>query len=217
MYQVEGIGYDFIPRVCDLSLVDEWLKVGDEEAFKYATKMIRQEGFLCGGSSGTARAGAMKYIKEHEIGEGKRCVIVCPDNIRNYITKFINSDWMYERNFITESECLDANTPKMIQNVKWGQEYKIKDLKLTPARFLVDNMTLQEALEDMKRTFFDQYPVKSSETGNLVGMVTTQLLMNKLSNRKVMVTDVVNKVMTRDFRNMSSEMPLSELTRVLER
>lgn len=72
-------------------------------------------------------------------------------------------------------------------------------------------------MADMKRTFFDQYPVKSSKTGDLVGMLTTQLLMSKLANRKVEVTDVVSSIMTRDFRNMSSEMPLSELTRVLER
>ena len=102
MYQVEGIGYDFIPRVCDRTLVDEWVKIGDEDAFKYARRMIREEGFLCGGSSGTALAACMSYIKEHNIGEGKRCVIVCPDNIRNYITKFINSDWLFEHNIIDE-------------------------------------------------------------------------------------------------------------------
>jgi len=63
MYQVEGIGYDFIPRVADRSLVDEWMKIGDDEAFTYARRLIREEGFLCGGSSGTAMAAAVKYIK----------------------------------------------------------------------------------------------------------------------------------------------------------
>ena len=68
---------------------------------------------------------------------------------------------MFERSFISEDQCLDANTPKMIKNNKWGQEYKIKDLKekLEPARFLTDDMTVLEAMEDMKKTFFDQYPV----------------------------------------------------------
>ena len=62
---------------------------------------------------------------------------------------------MFEHNFITEDQCLDANTPKMIKNVKWGQQYKIKDLKLEPARFLLDNMTCLEAMADIKRTYFD--------------------------------------------------------------
>ena len=119
-YQVEGIGYDFIPRVADRTLVDEWLKIGDPETFYYARRLIREEGFLCGGSSGTALAGAMQYIKEHNIGEGKRCVFVCPDNIRNYITKFVSNDWMYEKGFITEKECMEAATPKLIPNNVWG-------------------------------------------------------------------------------------------------
>ena len=120
MYQIEGIGYDFIPRVADRTLVDEWMKIGDEESFYYARRLIKEEGFLCGGSSGTAMAGAMKYIKDNNIGEGKRCVIVCPDNIRNYITKFINNDWMYEHGLMTESECMEANIPKLVPNNVWG-------------------------------------------------------------------------------------------------
>jgi cystathionine beta-synthase len=102
MYQIEGIGYDFIPRVCDRTLVDEWVKIGDKDAFTMARRMISEEGFLCGGSSGTAMAAAVQYIKKHNIGAGKRCVVICPDNIRNYITKFINNDWLYEHNLITE-------------------------------------------------------------------------------------------------------------------
>jgi cystathionine beta-synthase len=96
------------------------MKIGDEESFYYARRLIKEEGFLCGGSSGTAMAGAMKYIKDNNIGEGKRCVIVCPDNIRNYITKFINNDWMYEHGLMTESECMEANIPKLVPNNVWG-------------------------------------------------------------------------------------------------
>lgn len=119
-YQIEGIGYDFLPRVFDRTLVDEWMKIGDEPAFECARRLIREEGFLCGGSSGTALAGCLKYIKEHDIGEGKRCVFVCPDNIRNYITKFVNNDWMYEHGFINEIECMEANIPKLIPYKQWG-------------------------------------------------------------------------------------------------
>lgn len=216
MYQVEGIGYDFIPRVCDRTLVDEWLKIGDEDSFYYARRLIREEGFLCGGSSGTALAACMQYIKQNSIGEGKRCVIVCPDNIRNYITKFINNDWMFEHGFITEKECLDANTPKLIPNNAWGQAYTVKDLQLKPAQFLTDTLTCIDAIEEIKKSSFDQYPVKNA-AGDLVGMVTSQLLMSKLAGKKVTGSDPVSKVMTKDYRNMSSSMPMSELTRILER
>ena len=57
---------------------------------------------LCGGSSGTALSAAVELIKELNIGEGKRVVVLLPDSVRNYITKFLNNDWMYENGFITE-------------------------------------------------------------------------------------------------------------------
>lgn len=123
------------------------MKIGDEESFYYARKLIRQEGFLCGGSSGTAMAAAMKYIKEHNIGEGKRCVIICPDNIRNYITKFINNDWMFEHGLISEEECMNANIPKLIPNNVWGSEFTIKDLNLKPAVFLDYDLSCKDAIE----------------------------------------------------------------------
>ena len=40
-YKVEGIGYDFIPRVLDRQYVDKWYKVGDQESFIDARKLIR--------------------------------------------------------------------------------------------------------------------------------------------------------------------------------
>ena len=173
MYQTEGIGYDFIPRVCDRTLVDEWMKIGDAEGFEYARRLIKEEGFLSGGSSGTALAAAVKYIKEHDIGEGKRCVFVCPDNIRNYITKFINNDWMYEHNLMSEKECMELNLPKLVGNNVWGQEFTVKDLALKPALFLQTNTTCKEAIAIVKANAYDQYPVKCHETGAIKGMVTT--------------------------------------------
>lgn len=81
-----------------------------------------------GGSSGTALAGAMKAIKELNIGEGKRVVVLFPDSVRNYMTKFINNDWMYENGFINEEECIKLNTSNLVPNKEWGQEYTVKDL-----------------------------------------------------------------------------------------
>lgn len=149
-YQVEGIGYDFIPRVLDRFCADEWVKIGDQDALTYARKLVSMEGFLCGGSSGTAMASCVQYIKKHNIGKGKRCVILCPDNIRNYITKFINNDWMYEHGFISENDCMEAHIPKLVPNNMWGQDKKVKDLNLHPACFLQDDMTCKAAIQLIK-------------------------------------------------------------------
>ncbi|KXJ20365.1 Cystathionine beta-synthase [Exaiptasia diaphana] len=82
-YHVEGIGYDFVPTVLDRSVVDEWLKVGDKEAFAMSRKLIREEGLLCGGSSGSAMSAALQAAKS--LGEGQRCVVILPDSVRNYM------------------------------------------------------------------------------------------------------------------------------------
>ena len=96
-YEVEGIGYDFIPEVLDNSLIDRYIKVSDEDAFRTARRLIREEGLLIGGSSGATTWGAMQVIPELE--PGSQCLVILPDSIRNYLTKFANNDWMSEHGF----------------------------------------------------------------------------------------------------------------------
>jgi cystathionine beta-synthase len=64
-YKVEGIGYDFIPEVLDLNIVDEWVKTEDRESFTMARRLIRKEGLLCGGSSGAAVWAALRMAEKH--------------------------------------------------------------------------------------------------------------------------------------------------------
>ncbi|KAI9485915.1 MAG: tryptophan synthase beta subunit-like PLP-dependent enzyme [Benjaminiella poitrasii] len=101
-YQVEGIGYDFIPDVLKRNLIDIWVKSEDKPSFLMARRLIREEGLLCGGSSGTAMYAAVQAAKE--LKEGQRCVVILPDSIRNYMTKFLSDDWMRERGFLDEEE-----------------------------------------------------------------------------------------------------------------
>jgi cysteine synthase len=91
-YQVEGIGYDFIPGTLDKSVVDTWIKVDDEDAFHAAMRIMRMEGLLIGGSCGSALVGAIEVAKRAK--EGERIVVVLPDSIRNYLTKFVCNNWM---------------------------------------------------------------------------------------------------------------------------
>ena len=97
-YQVEGIGYDFIPKVFDKSVVDEFVKVNDKEAFATAKALIREEGLLIGGSCGSATFAALKAAKS--LKKGQNCLIILPDSIRNYMRKFLSDDWMKEHNLI---------------------------------------------------------------------------------------------------------------------
>jgi cystathionine beta-synthase/cysteine synthase A len=99
-YQVEGIGYDFIPEVLDNKLVDEYIKVNDKNSFHMARRLIREEGLLVGGSSGSAVWAALQAAKR--LKKGQKCLIVLPDGIRNYMSKFVDDQWMRENGFLDE-------------------------------------------------------------------------------------------------------------------
>lgn len=49
-YEVEGIGYDFLPTVLDRSVVDLWIKTNDSDSLPMARRLIKEEGLLCGTS-----------------------------------------------------------------------------------------------------------------------------------------------------------------------
>lgn len=68
----------------------------------------------------------------------------------------------------------------------------------------------------MTGTGFDQYPIIDKSSGSIVGMLTSTLLMTKLSKLKVTGKDGITKIMVKAYRNMSSKMPVSELSRVLQ-
>lgn len=212
-YEIEGTGYDFIPRVCDRSLVDKWLKSEDDKGFEYARKLHKYEGFLCGGSSGSAFEAAMKIARD--LPEGKRVVVVLPDNIRNYLTKFVNNDWMYEKGFMTEAECTELNTPKLIPLNDWGKQYTVKDLKLTEAVFLQSDTKIGEAIDIMGQHNFDQFPVKNAD-GTITGMLTRAIAAEHFLKNKVTLDDPVSKAATKnEYRNVSENISLVELGRIM--
>lgn len=96
-YKVEGIGYDFIPDVLDTKLVDTWVKTQDQESFHLARRLIREEGLLVGGSSGATLFGALKEARR--LKKGQNCVVVLSDGVRNYMTKFVDNNWMKQNGF----------------------------------------------------------------------------------------------------------------------
>ena len=97
-YHVEGIGYDFFPDVLDNSLVDQYIKTNDEDSFIMARKLIQEEGLLIGGSCGAAVWGAIEAAKD--LDENKNVLVILPDSIRNYLSKFVNDEWMKNNSFM---------------------------------------------------------------------------------------------------------------------
>ena len=108
-YVVEGIGYDFIPDVLDGSLVDRWVKTTDKRSFELARQMIAQEGLLGGGSCGSALMALEECLPM--LKPNSDVVVILPDGVRNYMTKFIDNNWLKENGF-------SSAIPKKVKKVK---------------------------------------------------------------------------------------------------
>ncbi|MBR4386065.1 MAG: cysteine synthase family protein [Treponema sp.] len=83
-YNIEGIGNDFVPKTMDMSLVDEVVKINDDDAFNGARTLAKKEGIIAGSSSGAAFAAAVKFAQQ---GHKGNFVIVLPDRGDRYFSK----------------------------------------------------------------------------------------------------------------------------------
>ncbi|KAJ2159544.1 cystathionine beta-synthase [Coemansia sp. RSA 552] len=215
-YYVEGIGYDFIPDTLDRSLVDQWIKVTDRPAFTMARRLIREEGLLCGGSSGAAVYGAVEAARK--MGPGKRVVTLLPDSVRNYMTRFLNDEWMKKHGFLdSEEETRKQNE----RDAQWNGA-RVKDLNLKRAVVIEMRTPVLEAVELMKSNGFDQLPVITSR-GILRGIVTLGNVLSLVSTGRVTSSAKVSDVMfrfqtssSRKFREITPDTPLAELDHFFE-
>ena len=76
---------------------DRYIKVDDQNSFKMARRLIRDEGILCGGSSGTVLWAAIEAAEKLE--SDQKCLCIFADGIRNYMGKFVQDKWMTKNNF----------------------------------------------------------------------------------------------------------------------
>jgi cystathionine beta-synthase len=205
-YQGEGIGYDFIPQVLDRSLVDEWIKTDDKESFIIARKLIRLEGLLCGGSSGSNVWAALQVAKRLE--KGKRVLVILPDSTRNYMSKFLNSDWMVQNHFMDENDLTNNAT-----NSEWWSDRTVSDLNLSAPFTISPDLTCEEAVAVLKEKGFDQLPVVGAD-GEILGVVTEGNTMAKIVSGRVKAGDPVTKVAYSQFRKVSLSTKLSVLTNI---
>jgi cysteine synthase A len=83
-HKIQGIGAGFIPKVLNREIIDEIIKVKDNEAFQMAKRLTREEGLFVGISSGTAAFAALKVSKT--LGKGKLVVTIFPDTGERYFS-----------------------------------------------------------------------------------------------------------------------------------
>jgi cysteine synthase A len=82
---IQGIGAGFIPAILNRAVIDEVVTVSEDESFACARRLAREEGVLCGISSGAALAAALRICARPE-NAGKTVVVVLPDSGERYVS-----------------------------------------------------------------------------------------------------------------------------------
>jgi cysteine synthase len=90
-HKIQGIGANFVPEVLRRDLIDEIITVKDDDAGEMARRMAREEGILCGISSGAAIWAAVEVAKRPE-NAGKLIVVIIPDTGERYLSTWVFKD-----------------------------------------------------------------------------------------------------------------------------
>lgn len=181
VYQVEGIGEEFIPGTLDFKYIDDIVRVGDREAFLTARRLVREEGLFCGGSSGAALYGALQIARD--LPSNKVVVVILPDSGTRYLSKIYNDEWMRDNRFGEYQLC-----EIRAQDILESKPRELFSARLDDSKF--------DVIEQMKARGVSQLPV-IDPAGDYVGMVTeVDLLKDMLQqdhNRAETIQDIINK------------------------
>jgi cysteine synthase len=84
-HKIQGIGAGFVPRVLNDKVIDQVIQVKDDEALAMARRLIREEGILCGISSGAAAHAALELARQVQ-NKGRVIVFVAPSTGERYLS-----------------------------------------------------------------------------------------------------------------------------------
>jgi cystathionine beta-synthase len=197
---VEGIGEDFIPSICDLSMCRRAYSIPDGESFAVAREILRREGLLVGSSTGTLVAAALRYCREQK---GGKCVVTFAcDTGNKYLSKLFNDFWMEDQGFI--------------QRTRHG------DLRDLVGRLHGERATITVGPDDVLTTAhnrlrnagFSQLPVMDAE--RLVGFIDEDDIMRYAFGRPERFNDAVRYAMHTNFLVVEPSLAVRNLVAMLD-
>jgi cystathionine beta-synthase len=198
-WAVEGIGEDFIPPICDLSLVHKAYAIPDPESFATSRELLRQEGILAGSSSGTLLAAALRYCRAQS--EPKRVVTLVCDSGAKYLSKVFNPA------FLAQEGWTHPDRHGKVRDVVIGRVSEGTAIVVRPQ----DN--LRAVFSRMRSSGVSQLPV--IEAGRVVGLIDESDVLAALitdaggANRAFELP--VKEVMETRLETISADAPIADL------
>jgi cystathionine beta-synthase len=199
-YQVEGIGEDMVPKSIHMQYLDDFVEVNDRESFQMARRLARDEGMFVGGSSGSAVAGALRWLAKKPLTDGATAVVILPDSGDRYLSKFYSDDWLREKGFLD----VGASARDLV-----GRKGPV------PALIAVDPTTVvRDALGLLRHHGFAQMPVLSGHTS--VGSLWEDDILRRSLTDTTVLDRSVAQVLSAPFPEVPAEAPVSQVLQRLK-
>jgi cystathionine beta-synthase len=192
---IEGIGEDFVPPNCDLSLVTHAYAISDRDSFAAARTLLREEGILGGSSTGTLLAAALRYCREQT--QPKRVVTLVCDSGSKYLSKMFNDFWMFDQGLLDRQTAGDLTDLIARRHAEGGV------VSVAP------DDTLATVLRRMKLYDVSQLPVLAGET--LAGIIDESDLLMALHDDPRKFSAPVKEAMVTTVETLPPDAPLTAL------
>ncbi|ORX55722.1 tryptophan synthase beta subunit-like PLP-dependent enzyme [Hesseltinella vesiculosa] len=194
-WRVEDIGNHLVPDSLDRQCMAGWVSVSDKAAYSTARRLIRDQGLMCGPSSGALMAAAIRYANEyppenHSTHE-YRAMVLLGDRADHFTSTLLNDDWLFEN---------DLADDIMVQELQYASydRYRgasVEDLQLPAAITVTPKTTIARAFDLMLERDFSQLPVIHADNKKLVGYVSLATLQNALDQAGLRPENTVDAVM----------------------
>ena len=198
-WTVEGIGEDFVPPNCDLSLVKAAYSVTDQESYAAARDLLRKEGIFAGSSSGTLLAAALRYCKLQS--KPKRVVSLVCDSGAKYLSKVFNDA------FLAQEGWIERTRSGMVRDLVINRHEEGGAVEVRPQD------TLRTVFARMRAADVSQLPVV--ENDKIAGLVDESDLLAALLTDTDMSAHGFNRqvkdVMVTRLETISADAPIRDL------
>jgi cystathionine beta-synthase len=197
---VEGIGEDFVPPNCDLSLVSAAHSIDDRESFATSRELLRQEGILAGSSSGTLLAAALRHCRAQE--RPQRVVTLVCDSGAKYLSKVFNPT------FLAQEGWIHPDRHGTVRDVVINRYSEGTAIIVRP------DDTLRTVFSRMRSSGVSQLPVIERD-GHVVGLVDESdvlaALLTDPGGASRAFERLVKEVMVTRLETIAAEAPIADL------